>query len=338
MEYALLVIGGVLVLVATAAFSARLGIATPILLVIVGIGYSFIPGAPHLALRPELILELLLPLLLYSAAVQVPVVDFRRNLSGIGMLSVVLVVISAVVIGLLLYLLLPQLNLAAAIALGAVVSPTDAVAATAVAKRLGLPARDITLLEGESLVNDATALVLLKSAIVATAASVSLWGVAGDLLKSAAIAVAVGLVVGFVTVWLRSKFAEPVLNTVASFVVPFLAFIPAEALGASGALSVVVAGVYSGHQAARKFSAQSRIAEQLNWRVIAFVIENGVFLIMGGQLATLVSQSVTHPEIGLGDARPRPSGRRGSPRGACDDRRSRAMAHPIRRRQSGRRP
>jgi CPA1 family monovalent cation:H+ antiporter len=105
--------------------------------------------------------------------------------------------------------------------------------------------------------------------------------------------------VGFVTVWLRSKFAEPVLNTVASFVVPFLAFIPAEALGASGALSVVVAGVYSGHQAARKFSAQSRITEQLNWRVIAFVIENGVFLIMGGQLAMLVSQSVTHPEIGL---------------------------------------
>lgn len=299
MEYALLVIAGILVLVAAAAFSKRLGIATPILLVIIGIIYSFVPGAPHLSLSPELVLDLLLPLLLYAAAVQVPIVDFRRNLGGITMLSVVLVVISAVVIGFILFALLPQLNLAAAIALGAVVSPTDAVAATAIGKRLGLPARDVTLLEGESLVNDATALVLLKAAIAATAASVSLWSVAGDFARSVVIAIVVGLVVGFVTVWVRSKFDEPVLNTVVSFVVPFLAFIPAEALQASGALSVVVAGLYSGHQAARKFSAQSRISEQLNWRVIAFVIENGVFLIMGGQLTGLVLKSVQHPELGL---------------------------------------
>ena len=299
MEYALLIIAGIVVLVAAAAFSKKLGIATPILLVVIGIGYSFIPGAPHLALNPQVVLDLLLPLLLYAAAVQVPIVDFRRNLGGIGMLSVVLVVISAVVIGFILYALLPQLNLAAAIALGAVVSPTDAVAATAVAKRLGLPARDVTLLEGESLVNDATALVLLKSAIAATAASVSLWSVAGDFAKSVVVAIVVGLVIGFVTVWVRSKFSEPVLDTVISFVVPFAAFIPAEALQASGALSVVVAGLYSGHQAASKFRAQSRISEQVNWRVIAFVIENGVFLIMGGQLAGLVQESVKHPEIGL---------------------------------------
>ncbi|GAB3802102.1 sodium:proton antiporter [Humibacter antri] len=299
MEYALLVIAGIVVLVAAAVFSKKLGIATPIVLVVIGIAYSFVPGAPHLALNPEVVLDLLLPLLLYAAAVQVPIVDFRRNLGGIGMLSVVLVVISAVVIGFILYALLPQLNLAAAIALGAVVSPTDAVAATAVAKRLGLPARDVTLLEGESLVNDATALVLLKSAIAATAASVSLWSVAGDFAKSVVVAIVVGVVIGFVTVWVRSKFSEPVLDTVLSFVVPFAAFIPAEALQASGALSVVVAGLYSGHQAARKFSAQSRISERVNWRVIAFVIENGVFLIMGGQLTGLVQASVKHPDIGL---------------------------------------
>jgi len=299
MEYALLVIAGILVLVAVAAFSKKLGIATPILLVIVGIAYSFVPHAPHLALNPELVLDLLLPLLLYAAAVQVPIVDFRRNLGGITMLSVVLVVVSAVVIGFILYALLPQLNLAAAIALGAVVSPTDAVAATAVAKRLGLPARDVTLLEGESLVNDATALVLLKSAIAATAASVSLWGVVGDFARSVIVAIVVGLLVGFVTVWVRSKFSQPVLDTVLSFVVPLLAFIPAEALQASGALSVVMAGLYSGHQAARKFSVQSRVSEQLNWRVIAFVIENGVFLIMGGQLTGLVAKAVQHPEMGL---------------------------------------
>ncbi len=299
MEYALLIVAGMLVLVAAAAFSKRLGIAAPILLVIAGIGYSFIPGAPHLALDPEVVLDVLLPLLLYAAAVQVPLVDFRRNLGGITMLSVVLVVVSAVVIGFILFMLLPQLDLAAAIALGAVVSPTDAVAATAIAKRLGLPARDVTLLEGESLVNDATALVLLKSAIAATAASVSVWDVAGGFLRSVLVAAAIGLVVGFVTVRVRSRFSDPVLDTVISFVVPFLAFIPAEALGASGALSVVVAGLYAGHQSARRFSVQSRISERVNWRVIAFVIENGVFLIMGGQLAGLVQESVRHPEIAL---------------------------------------
>ncbi|MGA0566271.1 cation:proton antiporter [Rathayibacter sp. KR2-224] len=301
MEYALLVIAGILVLVAAAAFSKRLGIATPILLVLIGIGYSFIPGAPHLTLNPELVLDLLLPLLLYAAAVQVPIVDFRRNLSGITMLSVVLVVASTAVIGFILYALLPQLNLASAMALGAVVSPTDAVAATAVAKRLGLPARDVTLLEGESLVNDATALVLLKAAIAATGASVSVVGVAGDFARSVLVAVLVGVVVGFVTVSIRSKFSEPVLDTAVSFVVPFVAFIPSELLGASGALSVVVAGLYSGHQAASKFTAQSRLSEQLNWRLIAFVIENGVFLVMGGQLTRFVLESVRHPEIGLVD-------------------------------------
>ncbi|WP_022899734.1 cation:proton antiporter [Humibacter albus] len=300
MEYALLIIAGIIVLVATAAFSKKLGVATPILLVVIGIGYSLVPGAPHIGLNPELVLEVLLPLLLYAAAVQVPLMDFRRNLRGITMLSVVLVVVSAVVVGFILYALLPQLDLAAAIALGAVVSPTDAVAATAVAKRLGLPARDVTLLEGESLVNDATALVLLKSAIAATATSVSLWSVAGDFVRSVVVAVVVGLIIGFVTVWVRSKFSDPILETVVTFVVPFLAFIPTEALGASGALSVVVAGLYAGHQSARRLSALSRMSERVNWRVIAFIIENGVFLMMGAELTSLVRESVQHAEIGLG--------------------------------------
>jgi len=299
MEYALLIIAGIIVLVATAAFSKKLGVATPILLVVIGIGYSLVPGAPHIGLNPELVLEVLLPLLLYAAAVQVPLMDFRRNLRGITMLSVVLVVVSAVVVGFILYVLLPQLDLAAAIALGAVVSPTDAVAATAVAKRLGLPARDVTLLEGESLVNDATALVLLKSAIAATATSVSLWSVAGDFVRSVVVAVVIGLIIGFITVWVRSKFSDPILETVVTFVVPFLAFIPTEALGASGALSVVVAGLYAGHQSARRLSALSRMSERVNWRVIAFIIENGVFLMMGAELTSLVRESVQHAEIGL---------------------------------------
>jgi NhaP-type Na+/H+ or K+/H+ antiporter len=299
-ENSIVVVGFLIVLVAASAFSQRLGVAAPIVLVVIGIGCSFfIPGVAHYELSPELVLDVLLPLLLYAAAVHVPVTDFRRNLGSIGMLSVVLVVVSAVLVGLLLWALLPQLNLAAAIALGAVVSPTDAVAATAVAKRLGLPSRVVTLLEGESLVNDATALVLLKSALAAVVATVSVWGVVGQFAYSVVVSIAIGFAVGIVTVWIRAKFSEPVFDTVISFVVPFLAFLPAEALGTSGALAVVVAGVYSGHQGVRKFSVRARMSEQIVWRAIAFVIENGVFLLMGTQLLSLVEKSLAHPDIGL---------------------------------------
>ncbi|HEY2556087.1 MAG TPA: cation:proton antiporter, partial [Diaminobutyricibacter sp.] len=177
------------------------------------------------------------------------------------------------------------------IALGAVVSPTDAVAATAVAKRLGLPARLVAVLEGESLVNDASALVLLKAALGATGASLSLWAVGGAFLYSVVVAVVVGLLVGVVNVWVRAKLKDSVLETAISFVVPFVAFIPAESLGASGVLAVVMAGIYTGHRAARSFTAQARLSEQINWRTIQFLLENGVFLLMGIQLNPIIAHA-----------------------------------------------
>src|SRR4051794_16284023 len=167
MDYALVAIGGVIAIVGAAALAPKLGIAAPLLLVVVGVGYSFIPGAPAIEIEPEWILAGVLPPLLYAAAINVPVVDFRRNLAPIASLSVVLVVASALVTGFVLFAILPKLDFAAAVALGAVISPTDAVAATSIGKRLGLPSRLLTILEGEGLVNDATALVLLKSALAA---------------------------------------------------------------------------------------------------------------------------------------------------------------------------
>lgn len=287
MEWAAFGVVGIITIVAAGVFSKKLGIAAPLLLIIIGFAYSYIPGAP-VHVPHEIILTVLLPPILYAAAITVPVIDFRRNISSITALSVTLVVVSALVTGWVLYLIFPDLSLAAAIALGAVISPTDAVAATSLGKRLGLPPRLVSILEGEGLVNDATALVLLRSAIAATAGAVSLWGVIGDFAFAVIVAIVVGLLIGVVTVFVRSRLKDSVLDTVISFAVPFLAYLPAEYLGASGVLAVVAAGLYSGHASARRFSAQARTSERLNWRSIQFILENGVFLLMGLELSFVI--------------------------------------------------
>lgn len=300
MEYAILGVVGILVVVAVSAFASRLAVAAPLILVVVGIVASFVPGVPDFEFPPELILAAVLPPILYSNAVTVPLVDFRRNLKAITGLSVVLVLISALASGALLYWLLPDLSLPAAIALGAVISPPDAVAATSIGKRLGLPPRLVTLLEGEGLVNDASALVLLRSAVAVAAATTEfrLWEVAADFAYAVLAAIAIGLVVGYVTVWARSRLNDAVLTTTISFAVPFVAFIPAEEVRASGVLAVVVAGLYTGHRSAVMFSAQDRISERTNWRTAQFVLENGVFLLMGIELKALV-QEVQEANLGV---------------------------------------
>lgn len=298
MEYALIGVVAVLTIVAVAAFAKQLGIAAPLVLVVVGVGFSFVPGMTgHVEVPSWVILDGVLPPLLYAAAVQVPIVDLRRNIAQIASLSVLLVVVTTFVVGFLLFVLLPGLDLGAAIAVGAVVSPTDAVAATTVAKRLGLPSRLITMLEGESLVNDASALVLLKAALGAAGGGLSLLGIAGEFALSVAVAIVIGLVVGYLTVWARARLRDPVLDTAISFAVPFIAFIPTASLGASGVLAVVVAGLYSGHRGAAMFSPQTRLSERLNWRTVQFLLENGVFLLMGLQLRTVVG---TVPERRFG--------------------------------------
>jgi NhaP-type Na+/H+ or K+/H+ antiporter len=294
-QYALLGVIGMITIVTVAVFSKKLGVAAPLILVVLGIGGSYLPVFPaDFALPPQVILVGLLPVLLYSAAINVPLVDLRRNFNTISALSVLLVVASSFITGSLLYLIFPDLNFAAAVALGAVISPTDAVAATSLGKRLGLPPRLVTILEGESLVNDATALVLLRSAVAAASAivagvtTVNLGGVIADFGFAVVVAIVVGLVVGFVTVFLRSKLHDPVLDTAISFAVPFIAFIPAQQLGASGVLAVVVAGLYAGHSSARHFTAQARISERLNWRTVQFLVENSLFLLMGLQIRRIV--------------------------------------------------
>lgn len=286
----------VLIIVAASFFSSRLGLATPIILVLVGLGVSLIPGMPPIAPEPELILAAVLPPLLYSAAVNMPVMDFRRDLRTIGALSVVLVLVSAFGVGLLLWAIFPNLSFAAAVAVGAVVSPPDAVAATTIGKRLGLPPRLLTILEGEGLVNDATALVLLRTAVAATAGGFSFWQAAGDFAYAVVVALGIGAAVGALAVKIRSRIDQPVLTTAISFVVPFIAFLPAELADASGVLSVVAAGLVTGAAGVRRLSVADRNAERTNWLTVQLLLENGVFLLMGLQLTTLV---VDVEDVGL---------------------------------------
>lgn len=290
MELPLIIVAGVALIVAFSLVSKRLGIAAPVVLLLVGVGISYVPGMPRVEVPSEVILMVVLPPILYVSALQVPVIDFRRNIRSITSLSVLLVIVSAFGTGLLLYLLLPDLNLAAAVALGAVISPPDAVSAISIGKKLGLPPRLLTVLEGEGLVNDATALVLLRSAIAISAGGVStVWDAVGDFGYAVIMAILVGAVVGMITVWARARLDDSMVDTSIALLVPFLAYIPAEELGASGVLSVVVAGLYVGHNAPRFVNVQSRAAERVTWRSLQFILENGVFLLMGVELRALLS-------------------------------------------------
>jgi monovalent cation/hydrogen antiporter len=295
-EPLLLVIGALAAIVVAALLSRRTGVATPLVLLVVGLGAGLVPAVPDVVLHPEVVLAGVLPPLLYATAVKVPVVDLRRNLSMISWLSITLVLASAVAIGALVHLVVPGIPFAAGVALGAVVSPTDAVAATAVGKRLGLPHRIMTVLEGESLFNDATALVLLRTALAALLGSFSLGDAVVEFFRALIVAIVVGLLIGWATVRLRARLADPVLTTAVSFVVPFLAYLPAEALDASGVVSVVVAGIVTGHMGAHRFSARERSTEQTNWTTLQFLVENGVFLLMGLQLPDLLADVQRHHE------------------------------------------
>lgn len=229
-----------------------------------------------------------------------PAADFRRNFTAISALAVVLVIVSAVAVGFVLNWLIPDIGLAIAIAVGAVVSPPDAVAATAIGKRLGMPERMVTVLEGEGLVNDATALVLLRSAIAATAGAVSMWHIVGDFVLAVIIGTVVGGVVGGLGVWIRTRLEDPVLTTAVSFAVPFLAFVPAEKLHASGVLAVVVAGLITSHGSATHFTASDRVSERTNWRTIQLLLENGVFVVMGYEMPVLIRDVIEVEREGVG--------------------------------------
>ncbi|MDQ6851427.1 MAG: Na+/H+ antiporter [Actinomycetota bacterium] len=299
MHPALDILGLVAVVGFVAGWARRLGWSEPLLLVAVGIGLSFVPHVLEITLTPALVLIGLLPPLLYAAAIRTSLIDFNTNRRAIALLSVGLVAFSTVAIGLVSWWVVPGVPLAAGLALGAVVAPPDAVAATTVGRRVGLPRRIVSILEGESLVNDATALVALNTAIAALSMSISPWEVGWDFLRAAGGGLLVGLAAAFVLGLIRKRIDDAVLDTTLSFAAPYVAFLPAQQIHASGVLAVVVTGLILGHKSPQLQSASSRIAENVNWRTVQFLLENVVFLLIGLQIRGLIN-GVRSGDLGWG--------------------------------------
>ena len=280
---------------------------------VVGIGASFIPCLTPPELTPELVLLGLLPPLLYATAIRTSVIDFRANKRAIVSLSVVLVVVTALGVGLITWWLLP-VDFAVAFALGAVVAPPDAVAATSIARRVGLPRQLVTILEGESLVNDATAITCLRVAIVAIGGAVSAVEVTGGFLIAAGGGVLVGLLVALVVIPIRRRITQPVFDTAISILVPFAAYVPAELIEVgefhgSGIIAVVTAGLILGHKSPVIQTGQSRLSERVNWTTIQFLLENTVFLLIGLQAQRILtevqgSELTGEPDHGVRAGRP----------------------------------
>ncbi|GAA2153030.1 sodium/proton antiporter (CPA1 family) [Humibacillus xanthopallidus] len=269
----------------------RLGVSAPLVLIVVGIVGSYLPFVPEVALSPEIVLLGILPPLLYAAAIRTSLVDFRNNRGVILGLSVGLVLFTALGVAVFLQWAL-GIDFWVAFALGAVVAPPDAVAATSIGRQIGLPRRLVAILEGESLVNDATALVTLRTALAAAGLAASAFGtevsvgtVVGDFLWASIGGIGVGLAIALIVTVLRKHFSgEPAFDTVLSFMVPFAAYVPAEELHASGVIAVVTAGLVLGHKSPRTQSAASRLSERINWSSIQFLLENAVFLLIGLQV------------------------------------------------------
>ncbi|MFC5063570.1 Na+/H+ antiporter [Actinomycetospora atypica] len=283
------IVGLVVVTAAVRAFARWSGVPDPIALLVVGIGLSLVPAVPDFRIDPDLVLVVILPVLLYGAGFTASVPAFRTHLRPILLLSVGLTIASALAVGAVAATLVPGLGLAAACALGAVVAPPDAVAATSVARSIRLPRRVVALLEGESLFNDAAALTLLAVAVGAVEGGVPTFGGAvGQFLLVALGGLAVGAVAGLVLGWVRRRVMHPYTDVVVFLVAPFVAYLPAEELGASGLVAVVVTGLYLGHRSTTIMEPGSRVVTGAVGTAVSWLLEGLVFLLVGLQLRDVV--------------------------------------------------
>ncbi|WP_371599421.1 Na+/H+ antiporter [Streptomyces sp. NBC_00564] len=273
---------------ACAAAARRTPVPAPLLLVTVGLVISYVPGVPAYELDPDIVLPLLLPPLLYTAATDSSYLDLRAQLRPVALLSVGYVLFATLAVGWAIYLIVPSLPLTAALVLGAVVAPPDAVAATAVARRVGLPSRITTILQGESLVNDATAITAFKVALAAAVGEGATWAEGiGEFLLAAVGGVAVGLLLMVPLHWLRTHLKEALLQNTLSLLIPFVAYGVAEQVHASGVLAVVVVALYLGHRA-WEVDFATRLQEEAVWKMVAFVLESAVFALIGLQLPVVL--------------------------------------------------
>lgn len=269
----------------------RLRVPYPILLVLGGLALGFMPGLPDLALPPDLVLVAILPPLLYSAAFFTSLRDLRANLGAISLLAIGLVGATMVGVALVAHAWIDGFGWPEAFVLGAVLAPTDAIAATSIARRLDVPRRVVTVIEGESLVNDGTALVLYKVAVgVAVSGGFSIASSSGRLVVNAVGGVLVGLVVGYVIREVRRRTPFAPSSITIAFLTGYFAYLPADAIGVSGVLAVVTAGVFMGWHTPQLTTVETRLQGTAFWEVLTFLLNSLLFVLVGLQLPRILDK------------------------------------------------
>ncbi len=279
------VVGLMVAVTGLALLSRKLRLPFPILLVLGGLLLGLIPGLPGISLDPNIVFLIFLPPLLYPAALFTSWRDFRANLRPILLLAVGLVLFTTTAVGFLAHYFIPGLPLAAGFVLGAIVSPPDAIAATAIAERLLVPRRIVTILEGESLVNDATALVAYQFAVAAVAnPSFSLARLGPEFLLVSFGGILIGLAVGWLDAWLQRRLDDPPIQVTVGLLTPYVAYLPAEQLGVSGVLAVVTAGLFVGWRLPEITGSRTRLQAAPVWEMIQFLLNGVIFILIGLQL------------------------------------------------------
>ena len=267
----------------------HLRVPWPSLFVLGGLALGFVPGLPKLALEPELVLLVFLPPLLFAAAIESPIRDLKTDVWPIARLSILLVLITAAAVAVVVHFV-AGLDWAPAIAFGAIVGPTDALAATSVFRRIPVPRRIVALVEGESLFNDATALVVYRTAVIATVSGAF---VLTDALAGFVAAViggiAIGIVVGWLAVLLYRRLNDPPVEVVISLVIPFAAYLPADRIGVSGVLAAVAAGLVVGSRLGTIIGAQTRVLWLSTWKMVNFVLNGFLFVLIGLDLPEILA-------------------------------------------------
>jgi monovalent cation/hydrogen antiporter len=285
-EHDSLVLAALLVAVALLLIAAQfVRVPYPILLVLGGLGLSLVPGIPTVELPPDLVLVAVLPPLLYGLAFFTSLRDLRENVGPISLLAFGLVLTTVLAVATVAHMMIPDLGWAGAFVLGAIVSPTDPTAATAIAERLGLPRRLVSLIEGESLVNDGTALVAYKFAVAAVlTGSFSLADAAGSFVWNVIGGIAIGLGVGYLIRQLRRRLDDPPIEITISLLSGYFAYLPAQAAGVSGVLAAVTVGLYMGWHTPELTTAQTRLQGIAVWEILFFVLNSLLFALIGLQL------------------------------------------------------
>ena len=263
----------------------------PILLVLGGLALGFVPGMPTIELSPDLVLVAFLPPLLYGAAFFTPLRELRANAGSISTLAVGLVLATTVAVAVVAHAVIPELTWPTAFVLGAIVSPTDPTAATAIAQRLGLPRRLIAIIEGESLVNDGTALVVYRVAVVAVVTgSFSLASASARFVLSVIGGIAVGLAAGIVIRQVRRRLNNPPVEITISILSGYFAYLPAHALDVSGVLAAVTVGVYMGWYTPELTTSQTRLQGQAVWEIVFLGLNAVLFALIGLQLPAILDE------------------------------------------------